>query len=352
MNDNFRPTRTFVSNFGLMLKTHRRDSVMAKNLLQSITKFNRDHIPVYLLAPESDFEFFKSFIASGEVLFVPEESIQESIFSVAELGNQAGYMNQQIYKLGFASLGLAKSYLCLDSDAAFVRDFFIHDFIDQPSQIPFTFMLSDAELMAEDAYYHSVFVPRSEDIQKIYEAVGLPPGAQFMTIHGFQILQSELLDEMESTLFPRLAIGNFKEMLEIVGYEFNWYTQWARVSEIPFLSREPVFKTFHSGREFVRSLYFRMGSEQYGRGYVGVCINSNFQHGRGHRAPLTLSSNTSITSGIYLSFTENLRLLAYSLGAVAVSLVFQFARAGLNFWKICCRKVGALKSLSSKESTF
>jgi hypothetical protein len=328
MTTNFNLTTTFQHDFGLLLKTYRGDLVMAKRMLESIAHFNMERIPVFLLAPERDYDVFKSFLAPGSVDFVAEESIKEPTYSVSEGNAQAGYMNQQIYKLAFGSLGLTRSYLCLDSDGVFVRDFFLHDFIDQPSQMPFTFMLADSELMAEDAYYASTFQPRMKNITKIFEATEVSKGSVFLSIHNFQILQSEFIDDLRQHLFSKLKIQSFKEMLEIVGNEFNWYTQYVRASGRPFAPREPIFKTFHSSRELVRSLYFGLGPQQYARGYVGVCVNSNFQHGRGKKAPLSLASNPSVTSGIYLTLRENLRLLAFSLGGVAVSLAFQFVRTG------------------------
>ena len=50
-------------------------------------------------------------------------------------GLSAGYINQEIVKLCFWETGLADNYLCLDSDAEFVRDFHVvrlHGRCDRP----------------------------------------------------------------------------------------------------------------------------------------------------------------------------------------------------------------------------
>jgi hypothetical protein len=66
--------------------------------------------------------------------------------------------------------------------------------------------------------------------------------------------------------------------------------------------------------------FFSLSESDYARGYVGVCVNGNSQHGRGSRVAMSLKSSAAVVGGVYLPLGENARLALRSLGALTISL--------------------------------
>ena len=311
-----------MQEFSLMLKTFDRDAALAKRLLLSISKFNVDNIPVFIVCPRSDFDLFCGLVSEVDVQLVAEDSMSDEIFKSSEvsgLGSGVGFMNQQIYKLAFSNLGLCKYYLCLDSDAVFIRPFFKRDFIHERTNLPFLFQSEDRELRAERSYV-TTWESREVELRKIQEVLRTNDGDPLKAVHGFQVFSSAEIQSMMSWLRTNAQISSFKEMLSIAPYEFNWYTTFVRTHSPNYLTREPIFRTFHGPRDYTRAMFFRLSEDDYSRGYVGVCVNGNFQHGRGSRLPLSLRSNASVVGGVYLSFGEIFRLAVYSIGALVIAL--------------------------------
>lgn len=314
----------------LMLKTFDRDAAIAKRLLLSIANFNVDKIPVFIVCPRSDFDLFYGLVSEVDAQLVAEDSMSDEIFKSSEvsgLGSDVGFMNQQIYKLAFSNLGLCRYYLCLDSDAVFIRPFFKRDFIHERTNLPFLFQSEDRELRAEPSYV-TTWESREVKLRKIQEVLRANAGDPLNAVHGFQVFSSAEIQSMMSWLRTNAQISSFKEMLSIAPYEFNWYTTFVRTHSSNYLTREPIFRTFHGPRDFTRALFFRLSEDDYSRGYVGVCVNGNFQHGRGSRLPLSLRSNASVVGGIYLSFGEIFRIARYSTGALIISLAVAAPKLG------------------------
>ena len=250
--------RAFTEDFSLMIKSYRRDFQMTARLLKSIETFNVDAIPVFLVCPAADAELFASLSPNGNLRVIAEESIQTLLFSETDpqtFGSGVGYMNQQVFKLAFSTLGHSKNYLCLDSDGTFLRPFTKLDFINERTNLPYLFQSEDRELRVEDSYVAS-WEPRREAFQRIESVLGAPAGDPFIAVHGFQVFSSLEIASMMSWLASNSEIGSFKDMLSVSGYEFNWYTTWVRTHSTQFVAREPIFKTFHGSREFARSLFF------------------------------------------------------------------------------------------------
>lgn len=301
---------------------------MAKRLLLSIEEFNVERIPLFIVCPKDDFELFEVLAPELNAELVAEESFDEPVFSASEIMSSdsgVGFMNQQIYKMAFAELNLAEHYLCLDSDAVFVRPFYMKDFIHEKTGVPYLFQTEDRELRA-DWSYRDTWQSRDLWLRAIDKVMKAETGEPPLAIHGFQVFtRSEILAMMQ-WLLENSGIRSFKEMLTVAPYESNWYTTWVRTHSTKFISREPIFRTFHGSRDLARSLYFNLGESDYARGYVGVCVNGNFQHGRGVRAPLSLETSPAILAGVYLPVNETVRLALNAFGALGLSLMLLVPR--------------------------
>ena len=109
-------------NFVLYCKTFRRDFDRVKNLFESIKKHNKDNIPFFISAPSKEKKLLQSVIGNEGYTFISDEDIFQLQYPLD------GWRQQQIVKSNFWKAVDTENYLCIDSDAFFIRDFYKKDF--------------------------------------------------------------------------------------------------------------------------------------------------------------------------------------------------------------------------------
>ena len=259
--------------FGILVKSYREDADAAARLFASITEFNAEQVPVWVVVPESDLELFTDLVgACGQVL--SESVFAEHLVDEPVAGVRPGYINQEIVKIAFWELGLAANYLPVDSDAVFLRPFGAADFMFA-ADIPYTVLLEDRDLQTDRDYFRTHWQGREKVLRGIQAEVGLVD-RRLLTCHGHQVLSSTVLRSLrEDFLEPRG--WTYAQMLEHGPYEFSWYNFWLQKTKvIPIELREPYFKVIHSAKQHQDMLIEGVTVEDVARGYLGVIVNSNF----------------------------------------------------------------------------
>lgn len=130
----------------LYCKSYRKDFLRLKKLLNSISNFNVDGIPFYISTPIADRELLIELLGDQGYEWVSDESIINANPDVP-LGiekTKSGSLSQQVIKSEFWRLGLSETYVCLDSDCIFIRDFTRDDFIS-PDGNPYTVIYQNKE---------------------------------------------------------------------------------------------------------------------------------------------------------------------------------------------------------------
>jgi hypothetical protein len=112
-----------VLRFGLFCKSFRRDVSRVEKLLASIERFARGDMGLLLSVPQSDRQLFRDRIGTDRMTLVTDEEI------VGRRIKQ-NWRTQQIVKLYAHRMGFADTWLVLDSDMAFIRNFSVADFVD------------------------------------------------------------------------------------------------------------------------------------------------------------------------------------------------------------------------------
>ena len=145
-----------MSSFILFCKSFKDDVLRAKRLCDSITQFNTDKIPFYLSIPKSDLALFQNTIDfealnklnQGTFHLITDESIVAVMpkSTLDDYYQMRGYWNQQVVKSEAWRLLGCDSYLCLDSDAFFTREFKLSHFL-HPDGNPYSLMHDAHELL-------------------------------------------------------------------------------------------------------------------------------------------------------------------------------------------------------------
>jgi len=293
-----------MTKLAILVKSHGPDLAYADRLLRSVEAFNVDLIPVFLVVPDADLEQFTPTLTSGTHL-IPESSFASHLVSEPVNGYAPGYINQEIVKLSFWEMGLADNYLCVDSDAQFVRSFFVDDFMAD-TQTPYTFLTEDRELQADPTYFSGNWRPRMVALERIAEAIGLDE-RPLRTVHGHAVFSSRVLASFYRGFLTTRG-WTYSDALAIAPYEPSWYNFWLqRDKTIPIVPREPLFKTFHSAHDQEAYALQGFAESDAARGYVGVIVNSNFSRGVGMAS---LSDGASMVLASHHTSGELLRVLA------------------------------------------
>lgn len=130
----------------LYCKSYRKDFLRLKKLLNSISNFNVDDIPFYISTPIVDRELLIELLGDQGYEWVSDESIINANPDVPSgiEKTKSGSLSQQVIKSEFWRLGLCETYVCLDSDCIFIRDFTRSDFISADGN-PYTVIYQNKE---------------------------------------------------------------------------------------------------------------------------------------------------------------------------------------------------------------
>lgn len=254
-----------------MLKTHLPDLPFANRLVASFQRFNTEHLTLHVVVPDAELAQFAVLDVQDVVLH--GESVFEPHFTTEAIrGIAAEYSNQEVVKLAFWELGLCENYLCLDSNAVFIRPFGRADFMAAPG-VPFTFLTEGLDLRVDPEYYRAHWQHRERMIREIQQAVGLET-ERLLTCHQHAVLSSDVLSSLVSH-FMRPHGYSYIDLMRISPDAFSWYSTWLQKDQtIPIVMREPTFKALHSAVEHPERVLRGETEADLARGYVGVVLDS------------------------------------------------------------------------------
>ena len=277
-------------DFGFFLKTYRNDYDRAVRLIASYRKNNEESLPLYLACPVADVNLFSD-LEGSDVHIIREEDICREVF-MEDTKWSAGYLNQAIYKLAFWEMKLCANYMCIDSDAIFIRPFYKNDFM-YSNNVPYTTLEEDNDLQSDIYYNKTYWNGRMAWIEKIEDELDYHP-YHLMTCHGFQVFSGKVLESLKND-FMILKGYNYKRLIEIAPYEFSWYNLWLQKTEIiPIRPIGYLFKCFHLKQHHIASVLQGMRIEDWAKGYVGIIVNSNYGVGDGDYYDLSIYNGNNI----------------------------------------------------------
>ena len=264
-----------------MCKSFKGDFQYARRMVESFNRHNADQIYLYFVVPQDDIELFES-LSAVRVRILSENLFKEYLVADNRVGGvRPGYINQQIVKMAFWETGIAENYFNVDSDTYFIRDFYLSDFIDNDGY-PFSVLVDDKELISDGEYYHKYWQGRYKVLKKIAEEIyesslNVIP----KTCHGHTVFNYSVLKNFKDVYLSQKH-QSYIDCLSIGYYEFSWYNFWLQKSNlIPVKASEPFIKVFHTKKQHVDALRANFQESDYARGYIGLCVNSNFSRDMG-----------------------------------------------------------------------
>lgn len=284
-----------------MVKSYAPDFHYARRLVNSFTAFCSDDTELMLVVPLEDLPLFTE-LAGEFVSVISEKPLSNYFTQVSVAGLRPGYVNQEIVKLAFWELGLAENYLCLDSEAEFIRPFSTSDFM-YSENVPYSVLTQDLELDVDPTYFEQYGKDRHKALEHIAREIGWDPRV-ILTCHGQTVFSTSVLRSWKNDFLEPRG-WTYLNALECEPYEFTWYNLWLQKSGvIPVYPREPWIKIFHHEGQHIEYLAKGLTSADLARGYLGVLVNSNFDREFEYSA----EQDKSELLGRYLSYPEFFRL--------------------------------------------
>lgn len=263
-------------DFALYCKTYSGDFDVFCRLFVSFSQFNPENLQMVISVPEADFDMFKDFLQPHDnYRLISDESYSKEYFTPEHYWNLSkGYINQEICKLSFWETGLVDNYLCVDSDAYFIRPIYKRDFMS-PRGVPYSVLVMDKDLNTQE-FYKEFGVWRKNLIIDIFKSINYDDGL-YKTCHGMTVLNSRVLHDLNRNFMRRKGY-TYADLIKISPYEYSWYNAWLQKSQIiPVIAVEPFFKTFHMRKEYLLSRVSLIAENDIATQYVGIIMNSNWK---------------------------------------------------------------------------
>ncbi|AXS78700.1 DUF6492 family protein [Dechloromonas sp. HYN0024] len=261
----------------LYCKSFRRDLLRAGHLAESIGRYNREGLPFYMSVPAADLEMFRQHLTGTSVILLSDESIiaANPKHDIAQINALPGGISQQIVKSEFWRLGHSECYVCLDSDAEFLRDFSEDDFI-APDGSPYTVMTEGKELFEFCDRYRYPQV-RKDISRECAEAQAFfdRPGRQF--IFAIPAVWSvEVWKTLDREVLVPMGIS-FAELIVRFPYELRIYGEvLLKYRPIVLWPCEPLFKIYYYESQYFFDQKRKIGDKELQKNYLGVLRQSNW----------------------------------------------------------------------------
>jgi hypothetical protein len=271
------------SSFILFCKTYAGDLWRFDRLWRSVLKYNRDKLPFYASAPASELELFKERIGSpSDLTWLSDEEIVAANprSTIDRYLAWDGRRSQQVVKAEAWRLVDCESYLCIDSESEFLRDFRISDFV-HPSGSPYTVVHQDKELLqlAANKRIDKVLIDNAADAARgraIFNRQGpdyaFGPTPVIWSKAVWRDLDERCLMDRGWTLWD--AIDSFPS-------ELHWYGEaLLHFRSIPLLPIGPLFRVYHYNWQWHAMRRLRENSATIKANYLGLLRQSNWDYSR------------------------------------------------------------------------
>lgn len=263
----------------LYCKSYSTDVKRVVRLAESIQNFNIEGLPFFVSVPSHDLPLFSKHLSGFDVELIADEEIIQSNSNIDldSLFRLPGNISQQIVKSEFWRLDISSAYLCLDSDAVFIRPIHASEFMT-PDGTPYTVM-DEAHSLLLDALSHGKtgvienFHREAQDVQTLFNRRGKAYSFGPMPMVWHRLVWESLNTEY---LLPREM--SFMDAILLAPLESRWYGEaLLSYKAIPLMPCESFFKVYHYAWQLDQDLQKKIRPQQLAKLYSGVIYQSAWE---------------------------------------------------------------------------
>jgi len=265
--------------FVLYCKSYSTDLRRVQRLARSVQQHNQERLSFYVSVPSAELPLFREQLAGLDVQLLSDEDILQASprLDTQQVLRMPGAVSQQVVKSEFWRLNLAPAYLCLDSDAMFIRPFGQADFV-APDGTPYT-MLDEAHDLLEDALRQqrqrivSAFSQEAKAVQALFGRTG-----RAYSFGPFPLVwHREVWESLEQNyLLPRNM--SFADAIALAPIESRWYGEALLAYQaVPLLPCQALFKVYHYAWQYDQDQRGGISTNQLATIYCGVIFQSAWE---------------------------------------------------------------------------
>lgn len=265
------------STFSIYLKSYRNDVIRAFELLKSIEQYNIEKIPFYISVPSEDRKIFKNTLGTDGYDLIEDEDIfyTNKSYKNIKLHEISGNLSQQIVKSEFWRLNISTTYLCLDSDSVFLRNFTKSNFFNENEKI-YTVAHNANELLQQAKQYGKEkviknFLNESNNLKSYFTR----EGADYDFGPSPYLWHRDVWEWLSNYLYDKEL--NFVDAIKLYGTEDRWYGESLIKSKvIDFIPTKQLFKVYHYKWQYKNDLKKNISIEEIKKEYIGIIHQSNW----------------------------------------------------------------------------
>ena len=263
----------------LYCKSYNTELKRVVRLARSIQQFNQENLPFYVSVPLAELPLFSAHLAGLGVELLADEDVLKASprMDLDQVRNMPGYLLQQVVKSEFWRMGYSGAYVCLDSDAFFIRPFGQADFL-APDGTPYT-MLDEAHDLLEDALRRKkdrvleAFYREADQVQQLFGRKG-----RRYSFGPFPLVWHRAVWESLDVHFLQPNGMTLANAIAQAPIESRWYGEALLAYEaVPVLPCQALFKVYHYAWQFDQDRRAGIGTEQLARLYCGVICQSAWE---------------------------------------------------------------------------
>lgn len=265
-------------NLIIYIGTSVRDIFQYEALINSIKAYNVDNIPVYTCVNDADFEVFSKHFINKGITFIKDSEV----YITQETNN---WWKQQLIKMNFWRLGIAKHMVQVDSDSFFIKNFRVSDFMVDDNT-PYTILHENKELkeffaknnkdnsMSNDNGDYWISQGFSANSNKIKDIFGTTNRKTDYDFGHPPCIWSNLVWETLYKMYIEPNNLTYESLVQYANSEQQWYGETLLATKLfPVFPKENMFKTFHYKENYDSYITeHRLSDLKYN--YHGICLQS------------------------------------------------------------------------------
>lgn len=268
-----------MTRLALYCKSYSTDLRRVLRLAATIKRYNHRRIPFYVSVPQAEYTLFAEHLANYDVQILSDEDILRASPRIAldQVQAMKGSAAQQVVKSEFWRLNLCDTYLCLDSDAVFIRPFDVTDFVTADGT-PYT-VLDEAHDLLEAALHRrqdriaTAFASEAQLVQDLFFRKG-----RAYSFGPFPLVWHRAVWESLDQRYLQPRGMNFADAITHAPIESRWYGEaLLAYKAVPLLPCQALFKVYHYAWQYEHDRRQKIGVEELAQLYCGVIYQSAWE---------------------------------------------------------------------------
>jgi hypothetical protein len=263
----------------LYCKSYSTDLKRIIRLARSVQQFNTENIPFFVSVAKAEFELFRDHLCGLDVHLITDEEIIQVCprTDPMRFRQLSGSKAQQVVKSEFWRLRHSEAYLCLDSDAVFIRPFGRADFL-APDGTPYT-VIDEAQELFNEALRHKrrriveSFGVEADQVQHLFGRIG-----RRYSFGPFPLVWHQAVWESLDSRYLKPRGMSFADAIEQAPIESRWYGEaLLAYRAIALLPCQSLFKVYHYAWQFDLDRRLGVGNEDLSTIYCGIIFQSAWE---------------------------------------------------------------------------